>query len=152
MWVKSRTVVGQCEFWTGRDCTGGTDSKSITKYFIWDKRSWSWICEIAWDGFIYAQKLVCLLCERTKTSVSRVNKSHLSNFYCAAQCNCILNNQIRSYINKQYNTKPLISPVLCEKKKSLKTAVSLHKEWWRRQDSRITNRGLFYVLSLNSWI
>lgn len=68
------------------------------------------------DGFIYAQALVCLLCERMKTSDPSVNKSHLSNLYCSAQCNCILNNKIRSCINKQCNSKPLISPVLCKKK------------------------------------
>jgi hypothetical protein len=68
------------------------------------------------DGFIHMQALVCLLCERMETSDSSVNKSHVSNVYCAAQCNRILNEKIRSCINKQCNTKPFISPVLCEKK------------------------------------
>ena len=79
------------------------------------------------DGFIYAQALVCLLCARTKTSDSSVHKSHVSSFYCAAQCNCILNNKIRSCINKQCNTKPLMSLVMCGEK-SLKTAGGSYKE------------------------
>jgi hypothetical protein len=72
------------------------------------------------DGFIYAQALVCLLCARANTSDSSVNKSHVSSVYCAAQCNCILNNKIRSCINKLCITKPLILPVMCEEKSSLK--------------------------------
>jgi len=79
------------------------------------------------DGFIYAQALVCLLCARTKTSDSSVNESRVSSVYCAGQCNCILENKITSCINKQCNTKPLISPVMGGKN-SLKTAVSRHKE------------------------
>jgi hypothetical protein len=79
------------------------------------------------DGFIFAQTLVCLLCARMKTSDSSVHKSHVSCVYFAAKCNCILNNKIRSCINKQCNIRPLSSLVMCGEK-SLKTAINSYKE------------------------
>jgi hypothetical protein len=79
------------------------------------------------DVKLFADGIICLLCDRMETLGSSVNKNQVCSVCYAAQCNRILNNKIRSCIVKQCNTKPFISPVLCEKK-SLKTAVSRHKE------------------------
>jgi hypothetical protein len=65
---------------------------------------------------LLADGIICLLCYRTETLDSSVNKSQVCSVCCAAQCNRILNNKIRSCINKQCDSKPFISPLLCEKK------------------------------------
>ena len=99
------------------------------------------------NGFISVQALVCLLCERMKTSDSSVNKNHLSSVHCVAQITCILNNIFRPCINTQCNTKPLISPVLC--KKSIKTTVCHHRDWKRRQEQ---NRKSYPIFTYYFWI